>query len=98
MSANFTDQELHRLFVAKADESITAEDHEKLSAILKESAEARTQWFAFQDAEAGLLAWSQREVSRRSEPVEVMEQVGKHRVTSGGWGKLRYIAAMAAGV
>lgn len=98
MNANFTDQELHRLFVAKADDSITPEDHEKLSAILKESAEARAQWFAFQDAEAGLLAWAQREASRRSEPVEVMAEVGKHRVTSGGWGKLRYIAALAAGV
>jgi len=59
--------ELHRLFVAKTDGTISPEDHERLSALLKESAEARREWFAFQDAEAALLAWAQRESVRREE-------------------------------
>jgi Concanavalin A-like lectin/glucanases superfamily len=68
MSAEPRDHELSRLFAAKADGSITPEEHELLSAALKESAEARREWFAFQDAEAGLLAWAQREALRREEP------------------------------
>lgn len=65
------EQELHRLFAAKADETITPEDHEALCALLKDSAEIRQQWFAFQDAEAGLLAWSQRETARREEALAI---------------------------
>jgi len=65
MNSESNPQELHRLFTAKADATITAEDHERLSTLLKESAAVRRQWFAFQDAESALLAWSQRETMRR---------------------------------
>ena len=65
MRADPTSQEMHRLFVAKADGVITPEEHDRLSALLKDSAAARREWFAFQDAEAALQAWSQREALRR---------------------------------
>jgi hypothetical protein len=67
MSAESRDHEWHRLFAAKADGTITPEEHQSLSAALKESAEARREWFAFQDAEAGLLAWAQREAVRQEQ-------------------------------
>lgn len=87
--------ELHRLFVAKADETITPEEHERLSALLRDSAEARSQWFAFQDAEEGLRAWSQRRALQRE------EEAGIGLVTSGrgerrsNW---KYAGALAAGL
>lgn len=58
--------ELHRLFTAKADGTITPEEHDQLALLLKDSAHVRREWFAFQDAEAALLAWSQRETLERS--------------------------------
>lgn len=69
MSAEPTASELHRLFVAKADGTITPEEHDRLCALLKASSETRRAWFAFQDAESGLLAWSQREALRREQLV-----------------------------
>ncbi len=100
MNTESNHQELHRLFIAKADELITPEEHDRLNAILKNSAEARSQWFMFQDAEAGILAWSQREALRREEGVGISGGVVGERVTSksrwsgGGW----YIGALAAGI
>ncbi|WP_038160414.1 LamG-like jellyroll fold domain-containing protein [Verrucomicrobium sp. BvORR106] len=64
---NFDSAELHRLFMAKADGHITAEDHERLSQMLKTSAEARRQWYAFQDVESALFSWSQQELQRVEE-------------------------------
>lgn len=93
-------QELHLLFVAKADETITPQEHDQLNELLKNSAEARRQWFMFQDAEAGLLAWSQREALRREEGIG-MEGVGVsgHVATKSNWsGGLWYIGALAAGI
>ncbi len=87
--------EWHRLFVAKADGTISPEDHEHLSALLKESAEARSQWFAFQDAEAGMLAWAQREAVRSEEGVGI-EMAGSGRAHRKGiW---KYAGALAAGI
>lgn len=96
---NVTDQELHRLFAGKADGTITPEEHERLCALLKNSAAARSQWFAFQDAEAGLLAWAQREALRREEGVGI-EIVGSHRPASrpSRGGGLRYFGTLAAGI
>lgn len=59
-------REWQRLFIAKADSIITAEDHQKLTQLLKDSAEARREWFAFQDAETALCEWSQRDAVQRS--------------------------------
>lgn len=67
MNPASNEQDLHHLFTAKADGTIAPEEHERLCAVLKDSANARQQWFAFQDAEAALLAWSQRESLRRDE-------------------------------
>ena len=54
MNTDTTALETHRLFTAKTDGTITPEEHERLAALLKESAEARREWFAFQDADAGI--------------------------------------------
>jgi hypothetical protein len=87
--------ELHRLFIAKADGTITSEEHERLAGLLKDSADARREWFAFQDAEAGLLAWSQRETLQRGElPVEASP--GRTRARSHM--KLMLLGSMAAGI
>ncbi len=72
------EQELHRLFAAKADETITPEEHENLCALLKDSADVRHQWFSFQDAEAGLQAWSQRETARREQGLAIDPTPGEH--------------------
>ncbi|EDY19634.1 LamG domain protein jellyroll fold domain protein [Chthoniobacter flavus Ellin428] len=99
MNPELNSQEWHRLFTAKADGTITPEEHERLAALLKESAEARREWFAFQDAEAALLAWSQREALRRDEGVDVTlpktELAGAHS-SRNGW--LRYAGTLAAGI
>lgn len=88
--------ELHRLFVAKADATITPEEHECLSALLKNSAEVRNQWFAFQDAEEALLAWSQRQALQRDEEVGIRTvAAGARRERRGIW---RYAGALAAGL
>ncbi len=96
---NVSDQELHRLFAGKADGTITAEDHERLSALLTASAETRRQWFAFQDAESALLAWSQREALRREEGVGI-EMAGPNPAASPSkaGGGLRSVGALAAGI
>jgi ferric-dicitrate binding protein FerR (iron transport regulator) len=96
MNSEPNPQELHRLFVAKADGTITAEDHERLAALLKESAETRREWFAFQDAEAALHGWSQRETLRTEEgaglePAAPHAEARRHR-------PLNYLPALAAGV
>src|SRR4051812_7872820 len=92
---NAIDQELHRLFVAKADGTISLEDHERLSARLKESQEARRQWFAFQDAESALLAWSQREALQLESCVGVAANATHPARWSPGW---RYAGTLAAGI
>lgn len=61
MNTDPSHREWHRLFIAKADGTISSEEHDLLTTLLKESPEARREWFAFQDAEAALLAWAQRE-------------------------------------
>jgi hypothetical protein len=88
-------QDLHRLFIAKADGTITPEDHEHLTALLKDSADARREWFAFQDAEAGLLAWSQRESLQRSDAplLGSPEKTGTRSHL-----KLMLVGSMAAGI
>jgi hypothetical protein len=95
MSPTTDPQELHRLFVAKADGTITLEDHARLAALLKETAEARHEWFAFQDAEAGLLAWSQREAARTSEMPLIKAET---RTSARGNMKLLLAGALAATV
>ena len=96
---NATDQELHRLFVGKADGTISSEDHERLTELLKESADIRGRWFAFQDAESALLAWSQREALRREEGVGI-EVAGPNPAASASrsGGRLRYVGTLAAGI
>ena len=96
---NGTDQELHRLFVGKADGTITSEDHERLTELLQESADIRGRWFAFHDAESALLAWSQREALRREEGVGI-EVVGPNPAASASrsGGRLRYVGTLAAGI
>ncbi|MEI9892645.1 MAG: hypothetical protein WDN28_01665 [Chthoniobacter sp.] len=93
MEAN--SHELHRLFAAKADGTITPEEHERLSMLLQESAAVRQQWFAFQDAEAALLAWSQRETMRREEGADFVTPGSGNPTRRGG---LRYLGALAAGI
>ncbi len=86
--------ELHRLFVAKADGTITPEDHERLTALLKESADTRRAWFEFQDAEAALFAWSQRETVHREDGVGMAAVPAKRK-----WpGRLKVLGALAAGI
>ena len=87
-------REWHRLFIAKADGTISPEDHSQLSALLKESAEARREWFAFQDAEAALLAWSQREAVQRAEvpPQSLAARSSSRRPTA----KLLLLGSLAA--
>ena len=91
-------QELHRLFAAKADGTITPEEHEHLSALLKDSVEARHEWFAFQDAEAALLAWSQRETLRREEGVGLARTSDPDASPARRRGPLHYAGALAAGI
>ncbi len=88
--------ELHRLFIAKADGTITPEDHERLCILLKESAATREEWFAFQDAEAGLQAWSQREAQRRG--ATNLQMMVKGSSKANRWRGLRYAGAVAAGI
>lgn len=66
MSAEIDPRELHRLFSAKADGTLTEAEHTSLCALLHSSAAARASWFAFGDAESALLAWAQREAATRS--------------------------------
>ena len=94
MNPELTSQELYRLFMAKADGTITPEEHERLSALLKDSAKMRREWFAFQDAEAGLLAWSQRENARQ----EVGIGPGMSSSEPSPRGFLKYAGALAAGI
>lgn len=99
MSVALDQQELHRLFVAKADGTITPEEHERLGAVLKGSAEARRLWFVFQDAEAGLLAWAQKESQRREQATGITSPLfdgDKAQPRGGGW--LRHGSALAAGI
>ncbi len=97
MKTRPNDQELHRLFVGEADGTISPEEHERLCALLKDSAEVRCEWFAFQDAESALLAWAQREAVRRDEGVAI--GVNEHApVRASGSGRLRYAGALAAGI
>jgi ferric-dicitrate binding protein FerR (iron transport regulator) len=99
MNPELNPQDLHRLFTAKADGTITPEEHERLSASLKDSAELRREWFAFQDAEAALLGWSQREAVRREEGVDVaLAASDSTALQSSRSGWLRYVGALAAGI
>lgn len=99
MSTTPSQPEWIRLFAAKADGTITPEDHDRLSALLLESAEARLAWFEFQDAEAGLLAWAQRESALRSEgpahqtPSVTVARMGRQAGNASGW---RVMAGAAA--
>ena len=87
--------ELHRLFIAKTDGTITAGEHERLTALLKNSADARREWFAFQDAEAGLLAWSQRAALQGSElPAEPAPSKATQRSSL----KLMLLGSLASGI
>jgi hypothetical protein len=90
------DPEWHRLFAAKADGTISPEDHERLCALLKDSAAARRDWFAFQDAESALLAWAQREALGREAGVALTANSEDRRARGGGM--LRYGGALAAGI
>jgi ferric-dicitrate binding protein FerR (iron transport regulator) len=91
--------EMHRLFAAKADGTITPEEHERLATLLKESAEARREWFAFQDAESALLAWAQREAVLREEGVGLEKTDGGVAASSRPRGAIwRYAGALAAGI
>jgi len=100
MRVESTDHELHRLFAAKADGAITPEEHESLGAALRESADARREWFAFQDAEAGLLAWAQREALRQEEAAGLgaAPATGSDSSRTRRWGGLKYIGTLAAGI
>lgn len=91
--------EMHRLFAAKADGTITPEEHERLSALLKESAEARREWFAFQDAESAILAWAQREAVRHEEGVGLEKADHASAALPKGQGAIwKYTGALAAGI
>jgi len=100
MNTGLDRTELHRLFVAKTDGTITPVEHETLSALLKNSAEARQLWFAFQDTEAALLVWAQKESLRREQTAAGINMAGNERVQAefarGGW--WRHVSAMAAGI
>ncbi len=100
MSMELDQTELHRLFVAKADGTITPEDHERLSALLKNSREARLRWFAFQDAEAALLVWAQKESLRREQSAAGFHLTDHERVVplQPRNSSLRHVGAMAAGI
>lgn len=87
--------ELHRLFVAKADGTISSEDHLCLCALLKRSAEARQQWFAFQDAEEGLRSWSQRMAAQREEGIGINAVAVNRGDRRGAW---KSVGALAAGL
>jgi hypothetical protein len=95
MKAEPQDLELHRLFAAKADGTITPEEHEQLCAKLKESAEVRARWFAFQDVEDGVLAWAQRESQRLVQgPAALVSEGARELETK--WGRGRRLRAWAA--
>ncbi len=97
MSQPFNQQELHRLFVAKTDGTITPEDHTRLCALLKESAEVRKLWFVFQDTEAGLLAWAQKE-SQKSEYPPATGTLPKTNLPSSSSNRWLAIGSLAAGL
>ncbi|HEY1171213.1 MAG TPA: LamG-like jellyroll fold domain-containing protein [Verrucomicrobiae bacterium] len=97
MSQPIDQQELHQLFVAKTDGTITPEDHERLCALLKGSAEARKLWFVFQDTETGLLGWAQKE-SQKEEQIPITSKVTKADFSAANTGLWRSVSAMAAGI
>lgn len=92
------DPELHRLFTAKADGVITPEEHDRLNTLLKDSADVRQQWFAFQDAESALLAWSLRETLRREEGMNLEPVPEEIAETPSRGGSMKYLGAVAAGI
>ncbi len=53
---NLDRDELFRLFGALGDGTISAADHERLQQTLRDDAEARRQWFLFNDLESGLAS------------------------------------------
>ena len=90
-------KEMHRLFLAKADGTITDEEHARLSLMLHGSVSVRSAWFAFQDAEAALLAWAQREtLANHAAPVSVSSSGAPPALTRGG--VLKFFGALAAGI
>ena len=90
-------KEMHRLFLAKADGTITDEEHARLSLMLHGSVSVRSAWFAFQDAEAALLAWAQREtLANHAAPGSVSSSGAPPALTRGG--VLKFFGALAAGI
>jgi len=99
MNADLDSSEMHRLFAAKADGTIAPEEHERLSTLLRNSANARQEWFAFQDAESAMLAWAQREALRREEGVGIETAAHTHAGSEPAHGApLKYAGALAAGI
>ncbi len=96
MNTDPSHREWHRLFIAKADGTISADEHDQLAILLKESPEARHEWFAFQDAETALLAWSQREVLQRAEVPSPSLAATTGRPRSQSSAKLMLIGSLAA--
>ena len=96
MSQELDRLELHRLFVAKTDGTISPEDHNQLCHLLKSSAEARKLWFTFQDTEAAILVWAQKETLRKEQAVITESLRTTAPAHKQNW--FRYVAAMAAGI
>ena len=87
-------QEWHRLFIAKAEGTITGEDHQGLCELLKDSAEARSYWYLFNDIEAGLHDWAQWEGQRASEaPSLSLPKRARQTAESHGWKSFAMSAA-----
>lgn len=93
---DFEPAELHRLFVAKADGYITAEDHERLNLLLKTSPAARHQWYAFQDVEAALHSWSQQEWQRVEEEPALIPPVAEAPARPVRAARLTWLLPLAA--
>ncbi len=69
MNNEFDSAELHLLHTELSNHSITPERHNRLESILRQSPQARQQWFLFCDVESGLKDWAVTADERRSNNV-----------------------------
>lgn len=65
MNSDFDPKELHVLFAELSDDKLSPEKHDRLETLLKDSPQARKQWFLFCDVETGLKDWAATEEERQ---------------------------------
>ena len=86
MNADFNKEELHGLFAALNEGTLSPEDHARLERILTASAEARQLWFLHSDIETGIADWAaMRRAAKEQTPVLLPSPAAQVRQQSRQW-------------